>query len=103
MMGEYMLSSGGVLFGGISDDRFLLKDVPAASSAFPREETPYEGAKPMLLVDSEDAVRIAEVVEAVLLQLPAPKKRPQPLGAVISRGPIQAIGTSRGYRRSPRE
>lgn len=75
MMGEYMLYSGGILFGGIYDDRFLLKDVLAARSAFPHEEIPYEGAKPMLLVDSEDATRIAEVVEAMFPQLPAPRKR----------------------------
>lgn len=75
MMGEYMLYSGGVLFGGVYDDRFLLKDVPAARGAFPREEIPYGGAKPMLLVDSEDVARIAEVVAAMIPQLPAPKRK----------------------------
>ena len=75
MMGEYMLYSEGILFGGIYDDRFLLKDVPAARDAFPDEQIPYEGAKPMLLVDSEDPNRIAEVIEAMLPQLPTPKKK----------------------------
>ncbi|WP_350453710.1 TfoX/Sxy family protein [Slackia heliotrinireducens] len=75
MMGEYLLYSEGVLFGGIYDDRLLLKDVPAARSAFSQEEVPYEGAKPMVLVDSEDAGRIAEVIAAMLPQLPAPKKK----------------------------
>ena len=75
MMGEYMLYSEGVLFGGIYDDRFLLKDAPAARSAFPQEQIPYEGAKPLLLVDSEDPARIAETVEAMIPQLPRPKRR----------------------------
>lgn len=73
MMGEYMLYSGGVLFGGVYDDRFLLKDVSVARSTFPREETPYEGSKPMLLVDSEDPALVAEVVRNMIPQLPAPK------------------------------
>lgn len=75
MMGEYMLYSEGILFGGIYDDRFLLKDAPAAREAFPGEQAPYEGARPMLLVDSEDPALIARVVEAMLPQLPAPKKK----------------------------
>lgn len=75
MMGEYMLYSEGILFGGIYDDRFLLKDAPAARDAFPDEQIPYEGAKPMLLVDSEDRGHIASVVETMLPQLPAPKKK----------------------------
>ena len=75
MMGEYMLYSEGILFGGIYDDRFLLKDVPAAREAFPGEQAPYEGAKPMLLVDSEDPALIASVVEAMLPHLPAPQKK----------------------------
>ena len=75
MMGEYLLYSGGVLFGGIYDDRLLLKDTPAARRAFPQEEVPYEGAKTMLLVDSEDPAHIAEVVFAMIPELPKPKLR----------------------------
>ena len=75
MMGEYMLYSDGVLFGCIYDDRFLLKDVPAARDAFPEEQIPYDGAKPMLLVDCEDPAHIVDVVVSMLPQLPKPKKR----------------------------
>ena len=74
MMGEYLLYSDGVLFGGIYDDRLLLKDTPAARAAFPEEQIPYEGAKPMLLVDSEDPARVAEVVTTMLAELPKPKR-----------------------------
>ena len=69
MMGEYLLYSDGILFGGIYDDRFLLKDTPAVRGAFSDEQVPYEGAKPMLLVDSEDPVLIADVVASMIPEL----------------------------------
>ncbi len=69
MMGEYLLYSEGTLFGGVYDDRFLLKDTPASRDAFPQKQTPYESAKPMPLVDIEDPIRMAEVVAAMLPQL----------------------------------
>ena len=53
MMGEYMLYYRGRIFGGIYDDRFLVKPVKAAIEMMPdaEYEIPYEGAKEMLLVD----------------------------------------------------
>lgn len=75
MMGEYLLYSEGVLFGGIYDDRLLLKDVPAARNALSQEQIPYEGAKPLLLVDVENRSQIAEVITAMIPQLPVAKKR----------------------------
>ena len=84
MMGEYLLYSEGVLFGGIYDDRLLLKDVPAARKSFPCEDIPYEGAKPMLLVDSDDPALITATVAAMLPQLPPPKKnRKSPLDSPL--------------------
>ena len=75
MMGEYLLYCDGVLFGGIYDDRLLLKDTPAARAAFPQEQVPYDGAKPMMLVDSENPGHIADVVASMIPDLPKPKKR----------------------------
>lgn len=75
MMGEYLLYSEGILFGGVYDDRLLLKDVPAARDAFSEGQAPYEGAKPMPLVDSEDPAHVARVIAAMVPQLPKPKKR----------------------------
>lgn len=75
MMGEYLLYSEGVLFGGVYDDRLLLKDAPASRAAFPSEEVPYEGAKPMLLVDREVPGLIASVVDEMKRQLPKPKPK----------------------------
>ena len=75
MMGEYMLYASGKLFGGVYDDRFLVKDTPASRKVLSTIEIPYEGASPMLLVDIEHAGTIADMVTAMLPELPEPKKR----------------------------
>ena len=75
MMGEYVLYADGKVFGGIYDDRFLVKDTPASQAILTSYEIPYEGGSPMLLVDIEDADEIAFMVEAMLPELPEPKKR----------------------------
>lgn len=75
MMGEYLLYAGGKLFGGVYDDRFLVKDTPAARAVLSVSETPYEGAARMLLVDTEDRAAVAALVAAMLPELPEPKKR----------------------------
>lgn len=56
MMDEYLLYYRGKIFGGIYDDRLLVKPVAAAISLMPeaRYELPYEGAKPMLSVGEVD-------------------------------------------------
>ena len=75
MMGEFLLYSEGVLFGGIYDDRFLLKETPATRAAFSSAEIPYEGAKPMLLVDAEDQEKIAKVVASMLPEVQGHKSK----------------------------
>ena len=75
MMGEYLLYSGGVLFGGIYDDRFLVKDTPASAAVLASTEIPYEGASPMRLVDIEDKRAVADLVAEMLPQLSGQKKR----------------------------
>ena len=69
MMGEYMLYKDGVLFGGVYDDRFLVKKTKSLEDSGLREEIPYPGAKPMLLVDSEDSDEIAELVISIYKDL----------------------------------
>ena len=75
MMGEYLLYASGKLFGGIYDDRFLVKDTPAARAVLSTTEIPYEGASPMLLVDIENAGVLVEMICNMLPVLPEPKKR----------------------------
>ena len=52
MMGEYILYCRGRIFGGLYDNRLLVKPVQAARALMPDapEELPYEQGKPMLLV-----------------------------------------------------
>ena len=69
MMGEYMLYKDGVLFGGVYDDRFLIKKTKSLIDSELKEEIPYPGAKPMLLVDSEDSDEIAELVISIYKDL----------------------------------
>ena len=78
MMGEYILYYQGRIVGGVYDDRFLVKATPAALAMLPGapRELPYEGAKEMLLVDRiEDRGFLEELLEAMLPELPAPKKK----------------------------
>ncbi len=78
MMGEYILYCQGKVFGGIYDNRFLVKPTKAAKEMLPDAplELPYEGAKEMLLVeDMEDRELLRELITAMVNELPAPKKR----------------------------
>ena len=78
MMGEYILYCRGKIVGGIYDDRLLVKPTASAARLMPDAlpETPYPGAKPMLLVDSvDDRDFLRELVPAVADDLPAPKKK----------------------------
>ncbi len=80
MMGEYIIYYHGKVVGGIYDDRFLVKPVKAAMAMMPdaEMELPYEGAKEMLLVDDvENREFLRELLEAMYLELPAPKKKKQ--------------------------
>lgn len=54
MMSEYILYFRGKVIGGIYDNRFLVKPVQAARNMMPDapEELPYDGAKPMLMVEN---------------------------------------------------
>lgn len=54
MMGEYLLYFNGILFGGIYDDRLLVKKVNSNKKYNMHESIPYESAKPMYLVDDID-------------------------------------------------
>ena len=81
MMGEYILYYRGNIVGGIYDDRLLVKPTTSALAEMPNApyELPYEGAKPMLLVedvDSKDA--LTALFQAMYPELPAPKAKKKP-------------------------
>ena len=78
MMGEYILYYRGRVFGGIYDDRLLVKPVAAALAKLPnaKKQLPYDGAKPMLRVTDEqiaDKGLLARLLNAMLPELPAAK------------------------------
>ena len=78
MMGEYILYYRDRVFGGIYDDRLLVKPVPAAVKMMPDAtmELPYDGAKEMILVDDIDNREfLCELVESMWEELPERKKR----------------------------
>ncbi|MBQ6337017.1 MAG: TfoX/Sxy family protein [Ruminococcus sp.] len=78
MMGEYILYYQGKVIGGIYDNRFLIKPTKSAKALLPNAplELPYEGAKEMLLVeDIEDRELLENLLNAMVDELPTPKKR----------------------------
>lgn len=58
MMGEYLLYYKGALFGGIYDNRLLIKIVKNNKKYNMKESIPYQNAKPMYLVDEIDNLEI---------------------------------------------
>ena len=54
MMGEYLLYYHKILFGGIYDDRLLVKIVNGNKKYNMQESIPYKGAKSMYLVSDVD-------------------------------------------------
>ncbi|SFW12318.1 TfoX/Sxy family protein [Ruminococcus flavefaciens] len=78
MMGEFIIYYQGRVIGGIYDDRFLVKNTKTARALMPDVslELPYEGAKEMLLVeDIENKAFLKELFEAMVNELPLPKKK----------------------------
>ena len=54
MMGEYLIYVNGKYFGGIYDDRLLVKITKTNSNYNLTTELPYNTAKPMYLVENVD-------------------------------------------------
>mgnify|MGYP000054841190 CR=1 FL=1 len=72
MMGEFILYYRGKVFGGIYDDRLLVKPVSMALRLMPdaEMEQPYHGAKEMILVDDVDNRQfLCELVESMWEEL----------------------------------
>lgn len=63
MMGEFLLYYNDVLFGGIYDNRFLVKKTKTNEKYNMVDELPYEKAKPMYMVeDVDDKELLKEIV-----------------------------------------
>lgn len=74
MMGEFLLYYNNVLFGGIYDNRLLVKIVDTNKKYSMQEQIPYETAKPMYLVDDVDNKELLkEIVIETCKNLPNKK------------------------------
>lgn len=74
MMGEFLLYYDNVLFGGIYDNRLLVKIVDTNKKYNMSEQIPYEGAKAMYLVnDVDNKERLKEIVIETCKRLPNKK------------------------------
>ena len=63
MMGEYLLYYRDVLFGGIYDDRLLIKKVESNKKYELSEEIPYDGAKSMYQIENiDDQEELREII-----------------------------------------
>lgn len=77
MMGEYIIYYRKKIVGGIYDNRFLVKPVNSAIQLMPEAsyEIPYNGAKPMLMVNNFNKEFIKKLLNAMYDELPAPKPK----------------------------
>lgn len=75
MMGKYILYLDGTQFGGINDDRFMLKITPSVDGSLPDapREPPYPGAKDMVVVDDVDAGLLLDLIPRMCTELPRKK------------------------------
>ena len=62
MMGEFLLYYNNILFGGIYDNRLLVKIVDTNKKYNMQEQIPYESAKPMYLVDDVDNKELSKEI-----------------------------------------
>ncbi len=77
MMGEYILYYRDKVVGGVYDDRLLVKITPGARALLPDApaETPYPGAREMLLADVDDRELLEELLPKLYDELPEQKKK----------------------------
>ncbi len=66
MMGEYILYKDGKIFGGVYDNRFLVKKVASLEKYHMKEQIPYPMAKAMLLIDVEDSEVIKNIIKSII-------------------------------------
>ena len=71
MMGEFLLYCNGVLFGGIYDDRLLVKKTDTNAEFGMAEEIPYDGTKKTMymIADVDNSELLAEIVNKTIVGL----------------------------------
>ena len=66
MMGEYILYKDSIIFGGIYDNRFLVKHTSSLVDKGFIEVIPYPNAKAMYQIDIENPDEIKDIVNLVI-------------------------------------
>lgn len=77
-MGEYIIYYRGKIAAYVCDDRLLVKRVESVLHMIPNAtlESPYEGAKEMVLVEEvENQGFLESLFETMYKELPEPKKK----------------------------
>lgn len=63
MMGEYLIYCDGTYFGGVYDNRFMIKPTEKNSRFGLEKALPYDGAKPMLYIkDLSNTALLSEII-----------------------------------------
>ncbi len=76
MMGEYLLYYKDILFGGIYDERVLVKNVPSNQCFDMSLEIPYTGAKPMYMIEEiENKEYMYQIILATCKSLKPKEKK----------------------------
>ena len=75
MMGEFLLYKGQILFGGVYDNRLLIKKTNSNKRYGLPEEIPYKNAKPMFMIeDIDDKDKLYQIIEETCQDLIDNKK-----------------------------
>lgn len=75
MMGEYLLYYNDILFGGIYDNRLLIKIVNSNKKYNLESVIPYDGAKLMYhIIDIDNRDLLKEIILETIKELPVKKK-----------------------------
>lgn len=69
MMGEYILYKDNIVFGGIYDNRFLIKKCSYSESLNLKEIIPYPTSKGLYLIDIENPDEVKEIVLNIVKDL----------------------------------
>ena len=77
MMGEYVLYYKGKVIGGIYDNRVLIKPVDGLDELLPdaKLQIPYQGAKPLVYLESFEEELLKNIFELLYNKLPQPKPK----------------------------
>lgn len=77
MMSEYVIYYRDKVFGGVYDDRFLIKPTKTVLERIPDAEfaIPYPGGRKMVVLDTENRAFIKQLVTDMAEEIPTPKEK----------------------------